>query len=65
MASTAPMKNWKTTAFGVIALVGVVCKTAVDMHNGKPLDFQELLVQLTGIAAGVGLIHAQDGKAAA
>jgi len=53
------MKDWKTTLAGIATIVGTLCKAGLDLYHGQALDFP---VVVSGITAGVGLIHASDSK---
>lgn len=51
------MKDWKTTAAGVLTIVGAVAAAALAYLHGQPVNTTALIATLT---AGVGLIHAAD-----
>lgn len=55
------LDNWKTTLPGVIAILGVVSKWAVD-GNVNPNDFNILWNDVLIVLTGVGLIAARDAK---
>ncbi len=54
------MKNWKTTAWGVLGIIALVSSGLVQWHSGQHVDVSSLLTQLAGIATGAGLISAAD-----
>jgi hypothetical protein len=54
-------RSWKTTLFGIFALLGVVAKVGGELSNGQPVD---TLGALTAVAAGVGLILGKDHNVA-
>ena len=58
------MKNWKTTAWGIVGIVSLVLSALVQWHSGHPVDLGSLLTQIAGVAAGFGLISAADAKKA-
>lgn len=55
------MKNWKTTTLGVLTIIAALSNAAVEYLNGKTVN---MLTLGAAVAAGWGLIHASDAKAA-
>lgn len=55
-------KNWKTTTWGVIAIVATLLGAVVHYHQTGQIDVATLYGSVVGIATGAGLIHAADGK---
>jgi hypothetical protein len=51
------MKNWKTTATGIIAIITAVLGGASAVIAGHAPDWTAII---GAVIAGVGLIHAQD-----
>jgi len=52
------MTNWKTTALGVLTVVGAVVKMAMALLNGQAPGLEDAGL----VAAGVGLVAAADAK---
>lgn len=53
-------KSKNTTVAGVLTLVVVIGKAALDMVNGQALDWTSTLAAIT---SGIGLIMAKDFNA--
>ena len=53
------MKNWKTTASGIIAIVVALAGAATSLINGTSVDWTAVIA---AIIAGVGLITAKDSN---
>lgn len=53
------MKNWKTTALGIVTIISALSVAAKQWLSGGVPD---LSVLLPAIASGVGLISAKDGE---
>lgn len=51
------MKNWKTTALGVLTILGALINSGHEYLSGQPVGIPMLL---TGLTTGLGLIHASD-----
>ncbi len=59
------MKNWKTTACGILTIIGSVCALLVPALDGDPKtnpDFQTHATLIVTALAGLGLIAASDKK---
>jgi hypothetical protein len=52
------MKNWRTTAAGVLALAGVVVEVARQVINGEPVSITPAMA--SAVAAAIGLFFAAD-----
>jgi hypothetical protein len=56
--------NWKTTLSGVTVILGVITKIIAEVHakdwSAVLADAPNLLVDITAVLIGVGLIHAKD-----
>ena len=50
-------RNWKTTLFGVISIIGTVAHVIDSIMNGKPVDPS---VVVAGVSAGAVGIAARD-----
>jgi hypothetical protein len=53
------MKNWKTTAAGVLTILVGLGTAALNYLHGQPVDVKMLAATVT---SGAGLIHAADSK---
>ena len=51
------MKNWKTTALGILAVLGAVIPAAQALLAGQPVDWSRVA---PAVLAGLGLIFAKD-----
>ena len=51
------MKNWKTTATGVIAIIIALLGATSALLTGHTPDWSAVIA---AVVAGVGLVHAQD-----
>ena len=51
------MKDWKTTAIGVLTILGTLITAALSYLHGQPVDPKILIA---GFGAGAGLIAAND-----
>ena len=58
-SETDEMKNPRTTVLGIITLLGACMSVAHSWAVGQPIDWNAFGI---GITAGLGLIHAADGK---
>lgn len=63
MNKEEPLKNWKTTAWGVVAILAALATALVQWHSGQHVDWISVLKSIATIATGAGLIHAADGSA--
>jgi hypothetical protein len=55
-------KHWRTTAFGIVGIAGVVCSAVWQIHTGQHVDFGSVAGQVGVIAAAAGLIPAADAS---
>jgi uncharacterized membrane protein (DUF441 family) len=53
------MKDWKTTAAGVLTIVVTLGTAGLALLHGQPVN---MTTTVAGITAGVGLIQAADSK---
>lgn len=51
------MKNWKTTAAGIAAILMALADVISKVVAGNPID---ILTTIAGISGGVGLIFSKD-----
>jgi hypothetical protein len=54
------MTSWKTTAGGILALLGGVVTIGNMVVGGAPLDVNTLSLAITGIGAGFAGLMAKD-----
>ena len=55
-------RNLKTTALGVLAILGALVNVAVALLDGNPTTNPDWPATYTAIIAGIGLIAAKDAK---
>ena len=56
------MKSWKTTAAGVLGLLGLVCTQLVAMWDNDPLTVANWGVVIAAVPVCIGLLFAKDSK---
>lgn len=53
----AMLRSWRTTALGVLMIVGAVSNAAVELLNGHQPDWQATALAIIG---GIGMLFAKD-----
>ncbi|HOX08973.1 MAG TPA: hypothetical protein PK280_21435 [Planctomycetota bacterium] len=56
------MKSWKTTVFGVCAIMTAVAGAVSLLGDGDPATNPDWTAVCAAVAAGIGLIAARDNK---
>jgi hypothetical protein len=54
------MKSWKTTALGILTVLGALSAAGLALLDGDPETVPNWTAVGTAITAGVGLIFARD-----
>jgi hypothetical protein len=54
------MRNWKTTAAGLLVVIGAACSQAVAVLDGNPETVANWNLVLASIPAAFGFIFAKD-----
>jgi hypothetical protein len=55
------MKNWKTTAIGILILISVLCKATIAVMDNDPNTNPDIS-SIIGALAGLGLMAAKDNN---
>jgi hypothetical protein len=56
------MKNWRTTALGILSIAACVISVASTLLSGGHVDFNAAIGCVATALTGLGLIHAADAK---
>ena len=56
------MKSWKTTAFGVGAILTAIIAALTAQFDADPLTVVNWTTTFAAIMAGIGLINARDNN---
>lgn len=56
------MKDWKTTAVGVLKLIGALVYVGLKLGNGKPITDEDLMIVGLAAGGGIGNFFAADTK---
>ena len=54
------MKNWRTSAFGIVTVLVAVLSAAKALLDGDPTTNPDLAVLIASLMAGAGLLAAKD-----
>jgi hypothetical protein len=55
-------RNWKTTTWGVLGMIGTIVGAALHFHQTGQFDLQATLTTLGALAAAIGLLPAADAS---
>ena len=59
------MKNWKTTATGIVAVAVAVLSAVKSVIDNDPATVLDIGTTIAAITAGIGLIAAKDAEKSA
>ena len=56
------MKSWKTTVFGICAILTALAGAVKLLVDGDPATNPDWTAVIAAVAAGIGLVAARDNK---